>query len=77
MSSATAVDMGMVLAGGSDGRNSRAPVSKGRAASGGALAPEPPRATRSQPESIRTVVPPTLFSSFFGLQPGSFSEEKS
>ena len=26
-----------------------------RAASGGALAPEPPRATRGQPESIRTV----------------------
>jgi len=25
----------------------------GRAASGGALAPEPPRATRNQPESVR------------------------
>jgi len=29
----------------------------GRAASGGALAPEPPRATRSQPESIQTIIP--------------------
>ena len=30
-------------------------TSSGRAASGGDLAPEPPRATRSTPESIRTV----------------------
>jgi len=34
----------------------------GRAASGGALAPEPPRATRSQPEFMRTrISPKTLF----------------
>jgi len=35
--------------------------SRGRAASGGALATEPPRATSSQPESIRIVVPQPFF----------------
>jgi len=37
----------------------------GRAASGGALAPELPRATRSTPECIRIVVPKTFFFHFF------------
>jgi len=41
----------------------------GRAASGGALAPEPPRATRSQPEPIRTVPQKPLFFTFFGVEP--------
>jgi len=39
----------------------------GRAASGGALAPEPPRATRSQPETIWTVPQNPLFFIFFEL----------
>jgi len=41
----------------------------GRVASGGALAPKPPRATRMQPESIRTVnlVQNHLFFDFFGF----------
>jgi len=33
----------------------------GRAASGGALAPEPPRATRNTPESIRNFFPMHTF----------------
>ena len=52
--------------------NFRAPATCGRAASGLALAPEPPRATRSQPESIRNFY---LFFPFFlgdpGTHPGS------
>jgi len=41
----------------------------GRAASGGALAPEPPRATRNTPEFIRNFLKNTLFFSFFWVQP--------
>jgi len=46
---------------------------KGSAESGGALAPEPPRASRHQPESIRTVIfgKFTFFPFFFGMSQGS------
>jgi len=40
----------------------------GRAASGGALAPELPRATRSQPEPIRTIPQKPPFSTFFWVE---------
>jgi len=40
----------------------------GHVASGGALAPEPLRATRSQPESIRKVPQKTFFSTFFWVE---------
>ena len=40
----------------------------GRAASGGALAPQPPRATRSQPEPIE-FSPKNNFFSFFRVEP--------
>ena len=43
--------------------------SSGRAASGGALAPEPPRATRNTPEFIRNLSKQTLFFSFCRVQP--------
>jgi len=45
-------------------------LAPGRAASGGALAPEPPRATRSTPESILNLSQKTLF--FDKLQTGFF-----
>jgi len=45
----------------------------GRAASAGALAPEPPRATRSKPEHIRKVHPKPFFFTFFPVEPGSTS----
>jgi len=35
----------------------------------GALAPEPPHATRNQPESVRTFDENTLFSRFFRVEP--------
>ena len=47
----------------------------GRAASGGALAPEPPRATRRQPEFIRTVhLVQGFFPRFFQVEPVPYWE---
>ena len=45
----------------------------GRAASGGALAPEPQRATRSTPELIRTVPQKPFFSHFLSWATGSWN----
>jgi len=55
-------------------RDASHPVKLGRAASGGALAPEPPRATRSQPEPIRTVIlwETHFLFKFFGLSSANF-----
>jgi len=44
----------------------------GRTASGGVLPPQPPRATRSQPESLRTVLV-IIFFPFFWDHPGKVS----
>jgi len=53
------------------------PVNLWRAASGGALAPEPPRATRVQPESILTValVKSTFFLDCFQVEPALSGEQ--
>jgi len=51
----------------------------GRVASGVALAPEPPRATRSQPEPIRTAEKNVFFHIFCvepGLQAGSTQKNR-
>jgi len=45
------------------------------AVSGGALAPEPPRATRNTPEFIRNLLKNTLFFSFFRVPPGMTWDE--
>ena len=46
------------------------PASFGRAASGGALAPQPLRSTRNTPEFTEFVQKHTFFSFFFWVQPG-------
>ena len=54
----------------SKSRDASQPGSMRRAASGGALAPEPPRASRSQPEPMQTVILSTthFFFRFFWVE---------